>query len=249
MSTSAERQSMLCLGCFWYSIKHGGTRPTLLNAVFVEGEPSTTYIHVGWGRSLAAAFSVFRYAVAPCAEAVCWVLWVGFVEPALFAWGISNSQQLSASAWCWVILATRLDKQEEQWGSAGTKAAFPAFSLFPAGEIVAAPSLSFLSSAPAAGCLQPTRFAFPLQSPGPTFPQLLLSFPRSCRSSPVTVSFSSYRALHSCYPFPNVFLFSPVFRRFCFLQGGCYAILAQELLLPALVSCHMLLPMFLPTLL
>lgn len=34
---------------------------------------------------------------------------------------------------------------EEHRGSAGTKVSFPAFVLFPVGEIVAAPSLSFLS--------------------------------------------------------------------------------------------------------
>lgn len=86
--------------------------------------------------------------------------------------------------------------------TAGTKAAFPAFSSFPAGEIAAAPSLSFLSSALAARSLQPARFVFPLQSPSPT----PLSVPRPCRSSPVPVSLSGYGTLHSCSPFPNVFL-------------------------------------------
>lgn len=50
---------MLCLGCFRYSVKHRGTHPTLLITVLIEGEPSKTYSHVGRGRSLAAAFSVF----------------------------------------------------------------------------------------------------------------------------------------------------------------------------------------------
>lgn len=68
-------------------------------------------------------------------------------------------------------------RAEEHWGRAGTKAAFPAFSLFPAGEIAAAPSLSFLSSALAAGCLQPTRFVFRLQSRSPTLPRFCCSFP------------------------------------------------------------------------
>ena len=142
------------------------------------------------------------------------------METALFVWGISNSQQLSASAWCWVMLATRLGEQEEHWGSAGTKAAFPAFFPFPARETAAAPSLSFLSSALAAGYLQPTPFAFPLQSPSPTLPQLLLSVPRPCTSSPVPVSLSSYGALHLCSPFPNV-IFSLLFSgAFAFYREG-----------------------------
>lgn len=89
------------------------------------------------------------------------------------------------------MLAPHLGEQEELWGSAGTKAAFPAFSLVPAGKIVAATSLSFLPSALAAGCLQSTQFIFPLQKPNPTLPQLLLPVLMPCRRSPVPVSFSS----------------------------------------------------------
>lgn len=150
----------------------------------------------------------------------------------------------SASAWCWLTLATHLGKQEEHWGSASTNAAFPTLSPFPAGEIAAVVSFSFLSSALVAGCLQCTPFAFPLQSPSPTLPQLLLSVLRPCRSSPIPISLSSYRAFAFVLS-----LYSPVFNYFCFLQGGYCALLAQELLIPALVSSPMLLPMFLPILL
>lgn len=99
-----------------------------------------------------------------------------------------------------------MSEQEELWGSAGTEAAFPAFSLFSAGKIVAATSLSFLPSALAAGCLQPTQFMFPLQKPNPTLPQLLLPVPMPGRRSPVPVSFPSYGALHLCSRFPNIHL-------------------------------------------
>ncbi|EOA95898.1 hypothetical protein Anapl_12368 [Anas platyrhynchos] len=47
--------------------------------------------------------------------------------------------------WCWVMLGAAFGGAEEHRGSAGTKVSFPAFVLFPVGEIVAAPSLSFLS--------------------------------------------------------------------------------------------------------
>lgn len=65
---------------------------------------------------------------------------------------------------------------------------------------MAATSLSFLPSALAAGCLQPTQFMFPLQKLNPTLPQLLLPIPMPCRRSPVPVSFSSYRALYLYLP-------------------------------------------------
>lgn len=100
------------------------------------------------------------------------------------------------------MLATRLSEQEEHWGSAGTKSVFPAFCPFPAGQIAAGPSLSFLSSALAAGCLQPTQFAFPLQSPSPTLPQLLLPFPGHAGAA---LSLSPFPAMGLCiYAFPSL---------------------------------------------
>lgn len=55
------------------------------------------------------------------------------------------------------------------------------------------PFLPLLSSC--WGCLQPARFAFPLQSRSPTFPQLLLSIPRPCKSS---LSLSPFAATGLC---------------------------------------------------
>lgn len=151
---------------------------------------------------------------ATYAGAVCWVLWAGFVETALFAWGIGNSQQLSASAWCWVMLATRLSEQEEHWGAA-------------------APKLRFL---PSPHSLLEKLWQFP---PFPSSPQLLLGVPPACpvcvssaepkshippvaavhsqalQEQPVPVSLCSYRALHLCSSFPNVFL--------CLLFSGAFA--------------------------
>lgn len=97
------------------------------------------------------------------------------------------------------------------------------------------------------GSSSPRQSVFPLQRPSPTLLQLLLPIPWPHRSSPVPISLSSYGDLHLCSPFCNIFP-SSVLRCFCSLQGRCYTLLVQELLLPALYlppcSCLCSLPLF-----
>lgn len=156
--------------------------------------------------------AAFSKSISLCGGSLCLSCLLGAFEQAL----LKQHGLLGKLA----MLATCLGEQEEHWGSAGTEAAFPAFSPFPHGQLVAAPSLSFLSSALAAGCLQATQFAFPPQSPSPTLPQLLVPVPRLRRSSSVTVSRSSYGALHLCPPFPNVFLSLLFSDAFAFCREG-----------------------------
>lgn len=182
-------------------LRNMGALVQRFSLMFWGGEPSTTYSHVGWGCSLAAALSIFLCAAGPEAGAVCWVLWAGFVGA--FCLGIGNSQQLSASV-----------------GSCQPQASVSRRS----SGAVLAPNLHFL---PSLCSLLEKLWQLP---PFPSSPQLLLPAPSSppslcflCRNqiphcpnccclfpcyAGGALSLSpSYRALCFCSPFPNVHLF------------------------------------------
>lgn len=129
------------------------------------------------------------------------------METPLFPWGTSNFQQLSASFFCLVLGhdSHTPGQAGEAPGQCWHQSCVSYLLLFPTGEVAAAPSLSFLSSAFGAGFLQPRQFVFPLQRPSLTLLQLLLSIPWPHRSSPVPISLCSYGDLYLCSPFCNSF--------------------------------------------
>lgn len=134
------------------------------------------------------------------------------------------------------MLATRLSEQEEHWGAAGTKAAFPAFSPFPAGETVAVPSLSFLPSALAVGASSLPGLHFLCRAQVPHSPSCCCPFPGLARAACPCLPLQ-LQALHLCFPFANVFL--------CLLFSGAFAF-SREGAMPFQPSSFSFLPWCLP---